>query len=264
MGQATVDLPDPLESPSAGKAAGADDLLAQMAGEEIDRLLAEAEADSIPVEEPRAAEVSEPLASSAPATSTGSSESTLAATETLADELDSLLTTLVTAREPGSAPAAPAPPAAVERRDVPTSESESGVSSTESAGLLSGTVQETQAAAGRTVVETAPLSEAPPPVLEETSAAERQALAAAPGADSVTAQQIDKAVAAAADAVVAESEPQASADASLPLLLRPLEWLNAPFDACPDFLRELVGKAAILTVVNAGAVIFYVHFIRRH
>src|SRR5687768_10515368 len=44
MGQAAVDLPDPLESAAAPAAPeGADDLLAQLAGDEIDRLLAEAE-----------------------------------------------------------------------------------------------------------------------------------------------------------------------------------------------------------------------------
>lgn len=45
MGQAAVDLPDPLESsatpPAPGQAQSADDLLSKLAGEEIDRLLAE-------------------------------------------------------------------------------------------------------------------------------------------------------------------------------------------------------------------------------
>src|SRR5690348_282259 len=53
MGQAAVDLPDPLETPpppQAGAperaaAAGADELLAQMAGQEIDRLLADADVE---------------------------------------------------------------------------------------------------------------------------------------------------------------------------------------------------------------------------
>ena len=49
MGQSVVDLPDPLEhavpQPLTSSApAGVDDLLAQMAGDEIDRLLAEADA----------------------------------------------------------------------------------------------------------------------------------------------------------------------------------------------------------------------------
>lgn len=41
MGQAVVDLPDPMEKPPAG--ASADDLLSQLAGDEIDRLLGESD-----------------------------------------------------------------------------------------------------------------------------------------------------------------------------------------------------------------------------
>src|SRR3954449_9061854 len=49
MGQAAVDLPDPLETPphpgAPDGAAGTDELLSQLAGEEIDRLLADADVD---------------------------------------------------------------------------------------------------------------------------------------------------------------------------------------------------------------------------
>ena len=48
MGQATVDLPDPLETPPPATAGGTDDLLAQLAGDEIDRLLADADAAPAP------------------------------------------------------------------------------------------------------------------------------------------------------------------------------------------------------------------------
>jgi len=55
MGQATVDLPDPLEPALApATPAGADDLLAQLAGDEIDRLLAEAEVEQAPGAAPAA------------------------------------------------------------------------------------------------------------------------------------------------------------------------------------------------------------------
>jgi hypothetical protein len=55
MGQATVDLPDPLPE-TASTPASADDLLSQLAGEEIERLLAEAEKDLPPVATAPAAE----------------------------------------------------------------------------------------------------------------------------------------------------------------------------------------------------------------
>jgi len=45
MGQVAIDLPDPLHNPEPAPGPSADDLLAQLAGEEIDRLLAEADVE---------------------------------------------------------------------------------------------------------------------------------------------------------------------------------------------------------------------------
>jgi hypothetical protein len=50
----------------------------------------------------------------------------------------------------------------------------------------------------------------------------------------------------------------------LPLYLRPLEWLSAPLDACPENVRDVIGKVAILTTVNAVSVLIYVFLFRRH
>jgi hypothetical protein len=50
----------------------------------------------------------------------------------------------------------------------------------------------------------------------------------------------------------------------LPLYLRPLEWLSAPLEACPETLREVIGKVAIVTLVNALAVLAYVLLLRKH
>ena len=47
MGQATVDLPDPLQNTGPAEAKSADDLLAQLAGDEIDRLLAETDDEPV-------------------------------------------------------------------------------------------------------------------------------------------------------------------------------------------------------------------------
>ncbi len=52
--------------------------------------------------------------------------------------------------------------------------------------------------------------------------------------------------------------------ARLPLILKPLEWINVPLDLCPENIRELVGKIAIVTMVNAAAVLTYVWMFRRH
>jgi hypothetical protein len=56
MGQAVVDLPDPTEQPPAG--GNADDLLSQLAGDEIDRLLGEAEVEK--AAQPPAADAAAP------------------------------------------------------------------------------------------------------------------------------------------------------------------------------------------------------------
>jgi len=48
MGQAVADLPDPGETASPAEAQSADDLLSQLAGDEIDRLLAESEGETPP------------------------------------------------------------------------------------------------------------------------------------------------------------------------------------------------------------------------
>ena len=55
-----------------------------------------------------------------------------------------------------------------------------------------------------------------------------------------------------------------SPDPSLPIYLKPLEWLSAPLEICPDALRELIGKIALLTTFNAAAVLLYVLIFRRH
>ncbi|HLL89616.1 MAG TPA: hypothetical protein VK324_09950, partial [Tepidisphaeraceae bacterium] len=62
-------------------------------------------------------------------------------------------------------------------------------------------------------------------------------------------------------ALVADADPEpvhAEAVDSLPVYLKPLEWLNAPFAGLSDALREAVGKVAIVTLVNAFAVLAYV------
>ena len=51
---------------------------------------------------------------------------------------------------------------------------------------------------------------------------------------------------------------------TVPIYLKPLEWLNAPLAACPESVRDLLGKAAIITLANAIAVLVYVLMFRKH
>ena len=48
-----------------------------------------------------------------------------------------------------------------------------------------------------------------------------------------------------------------------PLLVRVLEWINVPLLGWPDAVREAMGKVAILTLLNAVAVLLYVLWLRR-
>jgi hypothetical protein len=51
---------------------------------------------------------------------------------------------------------------------------------------------------------------------------------------------------------------------ALPIVLKPLAWLSAPLDRFPDEVRETLGKIAILTIVDALAVLVYVMMFRQH
>ena len=193
MGKAALDLPDPLQSPPEGAKASTDELLAQLAGDEIDRLLAEAEAV-----EPRASRAPFHVA---PPTSPESST------------------------EPEPPPAAPAP----ELPDSPTS-AELDVAA-EMDALFTAATAKDQAAAEA-----------------EMSAAERDGL---------------KTPAGVAESVAAPAPAADVDDAPLPLYLRPLEWLSAPLMILPESVRDIVGKIAIVTLLNAAVILAYVLIVRR-
>jgi hypothetical protein len=49
-----------------------------------------------------------------------------------------------------------------------------------------------------------------------------------------------------------------------PIYLKPLVWISSPLDACPSAVRQMLGRAGLLTLVNALAVLTYVYFFRKH
>ena len=336
MGQAAVDLPDPLDAQSPQSAAGMDDLLAQLAGDEIDRLLAEAEAESPRAENPAA--VTEPAdpdpdaefagdtttaAPTGPGASVPGSESSeildglddaLARSELLAPDLDHPPGSRTALDSPFSAaqplteataervlddrwddsddaspladPAthneqatelhaavehgadtraallppdltdAPAPPPA--KSLFPAGAVEQALAD-EAAGLLDPAGAATDPVGGvATLVAEMPVTDAE----LETSAAERSALGAPPPAGPQAAAAGPAATAEKSPAVLSydaggeAGEPDQSDD--LPVYLRPLEWINAPLAACSEPVRDAVGKVAIITLVNAVAVLIYV------
>lgn len=207
MGQAAVvDLPDPLNPPPAAPAdavATTDDLLARMAGEEIDRLLAEHDGErpaSASLPPSRAVPALQPPTASAPAD-----------VKAKPDPVKSLLGEL--ANDPA------------ERDPL--------------AGLLSVDTRASQPPEGKSVAEL---------LDEEIAADEARAALSSAGLN-------------------AEEEADAGIDApaaAVPAPLRVLAWVSSPLDSFPDHVRELIGKVAILTSVNALAVLIYVLFFRQH
>jgi len=189
MGQATLDLPDPLEKPPPASATSADDLLAQLAGDEIDRLLADAD--------------------------NGKSPAPAAPPPTVVESPGPALAPVAQAivAEPEPAPISSPKPAAEPIATVPAAEVQAAQSPVE-------------------------------PDEIETGSPERTALAANELAQQST------------DLRIGEDQ--------LPFFLKPLVWLSSPLDSAPEAWREMIGKVAILTMVNAIAVLAYVIIFRRH
>jgi hypothetical protein len=183
MGQAIVDPPDPQENSKPAPTNSADDLLSQLAGNEIDRLLAESEGQT-------------------PATSAAALAS------------------------------------------LPSSAESVGFDSAQSAAEIDALLSAAEQQPTQAETAISPVTFSPADVLNE----------------------IENKDAAAADALKVDLSPLLMLDAPppLPLILKPLEWINAPLDAFPNRVRDAIGKIAILTMMNAIAVMTYVLIFRRH
>jgi hypothetical protein len=218
MGQAALDLPDPLEQPPA-TAAGTDDLLAQLAGEEIDRLLAESESDNPPPKQQDPPATQEPLLPVATTDSAAPANPEVSP----AAQMEGYLEKLATASAVGPNEIDPV----------------------------------TRLAQPAAAVDPAKLSAATATPLDddETLAAERGAL---------NTVEPDVAPVEAVIAAGLSAETTIRSEAKVPVYLRLLGWLNVPLDSCSDTTRDLIGKIAILTAVNALSVLVYVLFFRRH
>jgi hypothetical protein len=267
MGQATIDLPDPTQlsgvdagplSPQA--LASADDLLSQLAGDDIDRLLAEADADRPPLAVPSTAPVAEPPPP-APAATIETVEATAPASPSLdaaasaaatAAALDAILAPAIESSlkaveeqvnavsqtiESATAPATPGATLPVDPAAAPV-----GIPAVEpSFDVLDQKLLNEAAAHVASIMDVpialAPGSTEPATPGQAAETAERQAL------------------------VVPHVEKKPSRIVSL--LVRILEVLNSPMAFLPDEVRDAIGKVAILTTCNAVAVIVYVLVFRR-
>jgi len=264
MGQAVVDLPDPLEKQPAG-ASSADDLLAQLAGDEIDRMLTEANV------EPAAAAEDEPVAHREAIATPADDSLNKAADSTTAAAVDDLLAGLDEPKAETATEQAVAAPA--EKFDPSDIDQllDSAIAPTADAvaGEPAAKVDIDQTLAAEADAKLAPHTAA---VQAEAAAEIAHAEAAAIAAPStlvpaVRAEEPLPDEAAEREGLLATVAGEATDDdlsAPLPIWLRPLEWISDPLDAFSDDARSFLGKAAILTLVNSAAVIAYVLMFRRH
>jgi len=236
MGQAAVDLPDPLAAAPVSSAS-TDDLLAQLAGEEIERLLAEAD---------------EPPASSKPAVVAPINQSAPPVASPTQNAGASTLSSLL--EPPTNTPTKIAAPAFKGAQSSPSPEAE-----------LSTLFLEIENSAPTPSAQPASSSKPAPSELDSAPSA----------ADALAQEMLEDAAtspsgrAAFSSTATASASSHASAPAhetsegeSLPF--RILGWLNRPLDPYPDHVRDLVGKIAIVTIVNAAAVLAYVLIFRGH
>jgi hypothetical protein len=242
MAKALLDVPATPSKPSTAVGPSADDLLAQMAGDEIDRMLADADAPR--PSEPAPVTQHQPSAAGSPAET---------AINGLEKQLDDLFEQLGGSDKPAAAAQQPAEP----RPTSPVAPAEDAVAAATPPVVVSSPSGPDQPQTSPPAAAPAQAS-APPPAEEASSAQERQALvqSPAPSAEAAAGAAAPSAPAAAEVAAEGEDEP-------LPWYLRPLEWISAPAQGWSDRARQLVGKIAILTAANAVAILIYVLLFRK-
>lgn len=226
MAQA-VEVP-PIDQTAAPNA-NTDDLLSQLAGAELDKLLAEAEVEKQPPPAP-------------PST----------APESAPQPLSEL------------AAAAPEQPAAEEAQPV-GSEASINAELDQLFSELNGNAAEpaTATAPSDATFDSIPEPDpepAPAPPVPVPAAPANASPAAAPSTEQPTTAQEQAALKEAIEHTPAEVNDSTNA---LPVYLKPLEWLSLPIQFVPEPARDLVGKVAIITFMNALAVIAYLLIFRR-
>ena len=281
MPQPSVELPDPLHPPSV-PAESTDDLLSQMAGDEINRLLINAgvegpaEAVDAPSSPPAASPAVEPSThaevAGAPVNfgSLGDSAdldpSALPAIEParLNRELDHVFDRQI------SEPTTPTAKQPTAQQPIAQQSSEEQSSGEQSPAPVAAPASDSPSAESVTaLLGKIDAGERPPPPSSTTPSANQPSIetpakapveAGAPATETVEAPSIvvsDESAAAGAGAPHALiREPRAS------LADRVLDRAAVVLDPFPDRTRDVVGKIAIVTAINATAVLIYVFFFR--
>jgi hypothetical protein len=274
MGQVAIDLPDPMHNSPPAPGPGVDDLLAQLAGEEIDRLLAEADVER-PVKSAATSVIllpPEPLPPElppAPALAPTAANSFIIA-PSATDPAQSQVEPQSFSPPPPTAPLAPAD---VDELDARVAHELNNLfTELDAPNPLPSMPPSSRAQASAKSPPVPASPPAPPPPDPSTEVAVAAVLAAAPApptdpiaqAREIEKQLLDKAM---LDVLGGAAEVEKSTrlpSLNLSFLLRPLEWLNAPLSACSDAAREALGKVALMTLINALAILLYVLFLRKH
>jgi hypothetical protein len=233
---ATTDLPDPLQTLDDDTAADADALLRQLAGDEVDRLLTEpasskAPDTALPPRDDRQAFPTpvDPLTS--PASAAADAPESRGDAEFSAKPIDR------PSEPPAPEPPAPEPPAAEPPPTATTTTAEDKSPTIETADARSPTVRQDPTIDAELVSATTTRSgEAPP-----------------------AAAHLDSDL---ADAIAEQEQREILGLDRTPLLLRPLIWLNRPFEGLSEPTRELLGTVGLVTMVNALLVLLYVMLVR--
>jgi hypothetical protein len=265
MPRTAVNLPDPTQTPARGAVSNADDLLSQLAGEELDRLLSEAD--------------------SAPADASGfelPDEQARDAGEASLDELfneldDKELPTLAEDDTPPPAPPPPfskapiaevAPKATPAPKPLEAAPTPAPPSNADALAAEMEADERAHAAALRRMKQGgADDAETAAPAQASTAVESPVPPAAPVVADAPEpAEPVDQAVTIDPDlSALAENPPQFELAAPPPpFVVRLLEWINAPLAGVSVGMRESMGKIAIITTINAIGVFVYVLFFRRH
>ena len=280
MGKAQIDLPDPLEQPHLDEES-ADELLAQLAGEEIDRLLRENDIERVPavlVHPPDETPLRQPkpFAPRTPAPSPLAAPPTTPARP--AGPANDPPMTLADIDEQG----ARAAEAVIQQHGATPGEV---TQATADAAVAATTAHEIDAELARQLDDVFaqiknPETALPPVPANQASSLTQQALIADPRRQPDKAvdlleqigdlekQILNTEILQKTQQLLAEPvlKPETSDDTDspphLPLYLRPLEWLSLPLSFCNDGVRDTLGKVAVVTLVNALAILLYVLIFR--
>jgi hypothetical protein len=280
MPSASITHPSPAAADPFGNT---DELLSQLAGNEIDRLLSEANAD-IPLDNFPQADLTDrqSVAAEAPAANLDSA----AAPVNIASELDALFTELQETSVNGSTSRTSAPEQTSFQDDSEaTVVAEESVEEEPATGSESFEKDPPQGEERAAMLKAAGFDDAAPSDEPSTDAetpaevlnqsnSERSALLAAAGFDAPEAAdtkadtapdnpEIEKPTAPSALAEENIDEPETGnivteTDDSVPFYLKPLEWLNAPVAHCTPAFRQFLGQAGIVTMITSVAVLTYV------